>query len=251
MEKRTCSTARCTNSPAPHRSRSGPGYWCNSCLGWFHRVGTDPTARIGLREFPTECTVDEGGGPCGKPVTVKSAGWCESHRKISSRHGLPTARSRRAKGGLRRLVEEAAHATSDDCIVVTGWRQRPKVRYSGQLRTAARAVWWIATGNDPGEGQVLHTCHQGEQGCINIRHLYRGDHAQNMLDKDEAGHTARGSDHPMAQLNAGQVEQIRGRYTRGTGPYNPGNSRALAAEYGVTQGLIRQIVRRELWSWLA
>lgn len=248
MNQRTCSTTRCTNSPAPHRARLGAGYWCNTCMSWWQRTATDPAGRQALNPHPT-CAIEEAEAICGRPA-ASAAGLCNRHRKLASRNGGPTVRKHRPRGDLWALVEAAAQPTTDECIIVAGWEQRPKVRYQGKVTTAARVVWLLAEGCDPGEGHVLHTCHQGEQGCINRRHLYLGDHIQNMLDRDEAGHTPRGEDHHGAVLTAADVERIRARYVRGSGPYNPGNSAALAAEYGVTQNLIRHIVRREVWSWL-
>jgi hypothetical protein len=172
------------------------------------------------------------------------------HRRLELRNGAPTSRHRAGRGKWQKFVEDATSATTDECLIPTGWNQRPKVRFKGKVMTAARAVWWIAEGSDPGDRQVLHTCHQGLEGCINRRHLYLGDHAQNMQDKIDADRCSRGEEHGMARLTAEQVTEIRRRYVRGRGPYDRGNSAALAEAYGVAQTTIRVIVRREVWAWL-
>jgi hypothetical protein len=187
---------------------------------------------------------------CGLSVTYKRKTMCEMHRRLELRNGSPTSRHRAGRGRLQALVHEAASATTDDCVIPPRWHQRPKVRFNGKMMTAARAVWWIAEGVDPGDGMVLHTCHQGIEGCINRRHLYLGDHAQNMRDKVEAERCSRGEEHGMAKLTTAQVIEIRRRYVRGRGPYDRGNSAALAEAFGVAQTMIRMIVRREAWAWL-
>ncbi|QUW78252.1 hypothetical protein SMIR_03065 [Streptomyces mirabilis] len=47
-----------------------------------------------------------------------------------------------------------------------------------------------------------------------------------------------------------KVAEIRRRHVPGTGPYNRGNSRALAEEFGVGVTTIRAIIRGENWGWL-
>lgn len=107
---------------------------------------------------------------------------------------------------------------------------------------ATRAVWWEATGKDPGEGNVLHTCHHGEEGCITIRHLYLGDHRRNMLDMTEAQRQARGEGNGNAELTEDGVREIRRLYGA-----RVVSQRALARQFGVSQGAIHQIVSGKTW----
>lgn len=250
MSERTCSTGGCGNQNTPHRARIGSGHWCNSCLDWWRRHdGDDPANRSGLATFPAGCVVAEDGERCGRTVVVKRHGWCAMHRSIARRNdGDPTARSRARKGDLLVLARTAAVATTDDCIIPEGWNQRPKIKYGGKQVEGARLVWMLAEG-DPGDRDVLHTCNggSGDHGCINRRHLRLGDAADNAADRAAAGRTVRGVQHWNAVLNESQVVDVRQRYVRGTGPYNRGNTAALAAEFGVSQSAIRRAVRRKTW----
>ncbi|MEV5930923.1 hypothetical protein ACPCSG_23535 [Streptomyces cellulosae] len=177
--------------------------------------------------------------------------------------------------------------------------------------TASRAVWVLAHG-DPGDRYVLHTCHRGEDGCINLLHLYLGDQAQNVVDTVSAGRhalgerngqakltadqarrvrelagtmtqdalaarfnvsrqaishvlhgrtwgdskvpvrkmSARGERNALAKLDAAAVLDIRRRYVRGSRWHNRGNRAALAAEYGVSERTIMDVVRGDTWTWL-
>jgi len=60
----------------------------------------------------------------------------------------------------------------------------------GKIMKASRASHMIFKGPIPAGLMVLHTCHNA--GCVNPEHLYAGTHEQNMIDRDEAGHTSRG-----------------------------------------------------------
>lgn len=256
MLDRICSTARCSNTRTPHRARLGDGYWCNSCLSYWTRTGEDPARRQQLQPVEETCVIVEEGVRCTRPVYIKSRGWCETHRKAAARNsGIPARARLHGPGELLALVRAAAVATAEECVIPRGWRprpgRRPMVKLDGQLMPAARAVWTLAHG-DPGELHVLHTCHGGDgsQGCITIRHLYTGDNEQNSRDRVEAGRQARGEGHGCHILAEEEVREIRRRHVPGTGPYNRGNTRALAEEFGVGTTTIRAVIRGEKWGWL-
>lgn len=140
----------------------------------------------------------------------------------------------------------AANATAtDECVPYAGHqRRRPKAEIDGAQMNASRAVWILVNG-DPGAAHVLHRCHNDR--CVNVAHLYLGDHDRNMLDMAQADRgarhgKARGTDHGQAMLTDDQVREIRGRYaTRSI------SQKALGEVYGVAQTTISAIVRRETW----
>lgn len=93
---------------------------------------------------------------------------------------------------------------------------------------------------------VLHTCHRGDEGCINIRHLYLGDHARNTLDMVEAERSARGEDNGNAELTEADIREIRRLYrTRLV------SQRGLAGQFRVSQGTIHQIVSYKTWKHIS
>jgi hypothetical protein len=252
MQNRICSIPRCGNTRTPHRARAGDGYWCDTCLSYWKRTGKSPAGRQGLIAVPDGCVVIEDGARCGRDVAVKSRGWCGMHRSVAKNNGGdPTARKRARKGGLMAIVQEAARATGNECVIPPGWNQRPKVKLNGVLVTATKAVWILAHGEEPC-GDLLHTCNggSGDNGCISVQHLYVGDVAQNARDMVEAGRSLRGERHHQHVLATTQVHEIRRRHVRGRGPYDRGNTRDLADEYGVAMTTIRAIIRGENWGWL-
>lgn len=138
-------------------------------------------------------------------------------------------------------LQVAAHAVTDDCIDLAGYKNRPNVAFQGKVMEASRAVWWITNG-DPGDAAILHTCHRGKEGCINIRHLYAGDNIRNIRDRVEAGRSCQGEHHWAAKIGDADVAKIRERFRSGT-RWNPGNATALAGEFGISAEQVSRIAR--------
>lgn len=124
---------------------------------------------------------------------------------------------------------------------------------------ASRAVWMVATNSDPGEAWVLHSCGRGEQGCVNVRHLYLGnafDNAKDMWHKHgtrkyapvpiekrgRGGEKRRGAANVRALVTEEKVLDIRRMYSEGW------KQSDLGATFGLTQTAISAIVRRKTWS---
>ncbi|MEW2066646.1 hypothetical protein [Streptomyces sp. NPDC007346] len=148
-------------------------------------------------------------------------------------------------------IRAAAIATTDECVMLTGWVGRPSIKYNGRGMFVSRAVWMIANG-DPCDLWVLHSCHRGDVGCVNVRHLYLGDQTRNMHDMDAAGRRVppRGLRAARAVLDDAQVRDIRRRFVRGN-RWNPGNRLALAEEFGVVPSLISDIANGKRKAWVA
>lgn len=184
---------------------------------------------------------------CGKPH--KARGYCDNHYNQWRKYGDAEARQRRERGSVPRELEAAARAETDECIILTGYKRRPNVQHEGTWMNASRAVWIIADG-DPGDRYVLHSCNDGTgaHGCINRRHLYLGDHDQNMRDRNAAGHIAigrtdmRGEDHPSAVLTEEAVREIRRRYVRYAKADHPGSALSLAVEFSVTRNHVYSVL---------
>lgn len=68
------------------------------------------------------------------------------------------------------------------------------------------------------------------------------DQFANMGDAASKNRTAFGSRHGRSKLTEGQIADIRDRYIRGLG-----SQKELAAEFGVTQGHVSEIVRGVKW----
>lgn len=194
------------------------------------------------------CLID--GTPGRRPARVGDGWWCLACYEWSRTHGWtdPSGRPRKRRvGDLMQELTAAARATSGECIILAGYATRPKVLNCGRFPTraralhASRAVWMIANG-DPGEAHVLHRCHRGEEGCINIRHLYLGDNDQNIRDMVGAGRQSRGTGRHSAKLSDAVVQEMRQTYAAGGVSYA-----ALGARYGVSETQAHRVVTGTNW----
>lgn len=115
-----------------------------------------------------------------------------------------------------------------------GWR--------GRVRLAHRVAWELDTGQEP--PPWLCVCHRCDNpACVNPAHLFLGTKADNAADRDAKGRQARqrGETNGKAKLTEAQVLAIRAA---------PGLLREIASDFGVTQQVISQIKRREIWRHL-
>ena len=157
------------------------------------------------------------------------------------------------KGKRSAELAAAAESASDECIFLTTKSASPvtTVRLRRKHISAARAVWIMAHG-DPGGLLVLHGCNggSGSHGCVNVRHLSLGDHAQNMRDMAASGRAktpenrARGEAQGASKLTEVQVREIRQKCADGA------KQRDVARQYGVVNSTVCQIVNRKMWGWL-
>ncbi|MEV5930933.1 helix-turn-helix domain-containing protein [Streptomyces cellulosae] len=195
---------------------------------------------------PTCVVVYGDGVKCTSPAVRINNTLCWNCYRWSHRRGGvdPNGRRRfRPKGALLAFLQSAAHATTDECIIVTGYSERPKIEYQGTMMWCSRAVWFMAHGN-PGRLWVLHTCHRGDEGCVNIRHLYLGDSKRNVVDRDDAGRTVRGEDQRGARLTEDDVRKIRELLA------DDWTQTAAAKEFGVSPRTVSDIARGRRWAWL-
>jgi hypothetical protein len=112
---------------------------------------------------------------------------------------------------------------------------------------AHRASYLIATGIDPDEKCVCHTC--DNPACVRPDHLFLGTKAENnadMLAKGRAsGGSFPGTASYLAKLTDDDVRIIRERYRHW------GAGRQAAKEFGVSPSAISCIIRGKTWTHLS
>jgi len=128
----------------------------------------------------------------------------------------------------------------------------------GYKHLAHRKAFELFKGKIPKGRQVLHKC--DVRRCVNPDHLYLGDHAQNMADRDARGRTAKGDRsgarvhperrphgerHGMAKTTEREVREIRAQYDRGM------SRAAIARNVSISAATVGLIVRRITWKHVA
>lgn len=245
MTQHTCAI---DGKPAHRRAKIGDGYWCHACYEWSRKRGwIDPSARERHRTPNSNagCDVE------GCEGAHKGNGLCNLHYQ-QQRNGLPLQlRYRREHGSIRQALMEATAGASDDCMFFEGRQERHSVMFEGETMQVSRAAWTVRNGH-PGVLHVLHACNggSGDHGCINLRHLYLGTHAENMTDMVEAGHTLAGRTDLQGESNGNAlmtepiVRAARAAWVKGSQFPHPGSTRALAIRYGVAQATMKDALTR-------
>lgn len=117
-------------------------------------------------------------------------------------------------------------------------RQYGQLGWKGRITRAHRVAFEIAVQLIPEGAFVLHRCDNTL--CCNPKHLYLGDHAQNMRDMVERRRrkgVGLGENNARAKLTQQQAGEIRSLYASGLA------QQAIADAYGISQFAVSQIVR--------
>lgn len=109
---------------------------------------------------------------------------------------------------------------------------------------AHRAAWQLWHGELRREDCVLHLC--DNPGCVNPAHLFLGTVPENNADMIAKGRMPRGESRGHAKLTAESVRAIR-RLCIEQGA----RKRDVARFYGVSDGLVCDVVNRKRWKHVA
>lgn len=110
------------------------------------------------------------------------------------------------------------------------------VRWEGKTDRAHRVAWNIEKGPTPPGACVLHRC--DVRLCVRPDHLFLGSRADNAHDRTAKGR--RGEVHGRL-LTSEKVAEIRRRHAEGE------RADDLAAEHGVTQWTVFDLLSRRTW----
>lgn len=116
----------------------------------------------------------------------------------------------------------------------------------GRVRTAHRVSYELASGTDPGDLFVCHSC--DNRPCCNPAHLWLGTQADNAADMAAKGRSTKGRPsvqsgecHWQAKLTPADVEQIAAGLGRGVKGID------LARRFGVSKHTVSSIARGKHW----
>lgn len=111
---------------------------------------------------------------------------------------------------------------------------------------AHRLVCEMAHGPAPdGSPLALHSCHNGEEGCVNPRHLRWGTAQENTADIRNAGRMAIGERLHKSNLTESDVQEIRKLRDAGV------TLQRIADDFGISPSAVCSIAKRRSWSHVA
>lgn len=109
-------------------------------------------------------------------------------------------------------------------------------RFRNKMNRANRVSYTLFNGEITNGLFVLHKC--DNRLCVNPDHLFLGTNKDNMIDMVSKGRQSRGEKNGMSKLTKEQVHKIRSI---------EGTNVSIAKIYGVTDVLISQIKKRQIW----
>ena len=136
---------------------------------------------------------------------------------------------------------------TEQCWVWTGHLKPEgygRIKINGRFEYAHRVSYVIHVGKIPKGLWVLHHC--DNPNCVNPKHLYIGNHADNMRDRTTRGRGVnqvyKGESNPNAKLTWDNVNTIRNMYATGQYTYVQ-----LGEIYNVGFFSIGRIIRQNYW----
>ncbi len=149
---------------------------------------------------------------------------------------------------LQRLMSKVKVDDVTGCWIWTGYITEQgygALWMLGKRWKAPRAFLHVIKGPIPPGLHVLHHC--DVRACVNPEHLYVGTNDDNVADmmrrgRHKNGPPMHGESDPMAKLTNSSVMEIRQRYAAGCI-----RQEDLAAEFGVDQTTISDVVLRRTW----
>ena len=123
-----------------------------------------------------------------------------------------------------------------------------RLRVNGKVHYAHRLAYTLAKGPIPDGMEVLSECHNGR--CCNPNHLFLSTRLNRIKIMARLGRPLSGirrsiisrkSARAMAKLDMGKAREIRRRAVNGE------DKDALAAAFGVSEFLIRQVLAHKRW----
>jgi len=108
---------------------------------------------------------------------------------------------------------------------------------------AARVMWFLQNGQDPGRLNVLHSCDNAA--CVNPRHLFLGTLKDNHDDMKEKGRRASfvGAKNSQAKLTDFDVKLMRALHFQ-----NGASMRSIAIRFGVQPSVGQRAIQGDTWN---
>jgi hypothetical protein len=174
-----------------------------------------------------ECSIE---GCRGK---YEARGLCAKHYRRLCVHGSPLANLNKSRL-YRTIRDRTMPITETGCLIWTGRISSHgygTIKVDGKNVGAHRIAWELEEGTIPKDMLVLHKC--DVRTCVNVNHLFLGNHADNMKD-------ARIKDRYGRKISNADVFQIKDLYGYGF------TQREIGGMWGVTAAAIQTTLKKRL-----
>lgn len=193
----------------------------------------------------------ECGCGCGGLIPIRDARG--RPRRFVRGHGSFVQRGKPRRGTPRvyplsveqRLQQRIAYEPNSGCWLWMGRMDRNGYGVMinrGRLLWAHRAAWQVWRGEIPDGMRICHRC--DTPACINPDHHFLGTQRDNIRDASRKGRMACGERQGNAKLKSADVIAIRELAAQGV------YQRKIAAQFGITQPAVSEIVSRRKWRHL-
>lgn len=182
---------------------------------------------------------------CDNPPSPKAAkGLCNSHY-WQLHKGRPLTPLSYRRNRLLPWLQEHKNHDGDECLTWPFGRHQDGraggVKISGRAVMAARAMCELAHGKPPTpDHEAAHSCGNGNEGCINPKHLRWATSAENKADMVEHGTRIRGEKCWNAKLTERAVLAIREFAHTMSKP-------AIGSMFDIEPHHVTRIIRGERW----
>lgn len=181
---------------------------------------------------------------CGKRAAGR--GWCSAHYARWQKHGDPLG-GRVPNGAALQWIHDHTLYADSDCLPWPFNRDRAGyglIDLPLMKQGAARYMCIVAHGEPPSSAHhAAHSCGNGNQGCVNPRHLSWKTPSENQDDRVAHGTSNRGRRNGSCKLTEDQVREIRA--LKGTLSQSK-----IAAQFGVQRFAVQAIHAGKKWAWL-
>jgi hypothetical protein len=239
-EKQSCSIENCENKYA------GKGF-CQKHYDNNKKYG-NPLAKK-EKQF---CSIEN----CENKYYGK--GFCQKHYQKYKKYGDPLAgKNSQNKAGTKEYIYKNSEIDINNCWIWKRYKDKDgygRPGFKGKPILAHRLSYLTFVGEIPNNLFVLHNC--DNPSCVNPKHLFLGDHQDNMNDKVNKNRQSRlkGEDAGNSKLVQEEVDEIRTLYfaelaERAKGKGIQLTQRELAKRFGVGGMAISNIVNNKVWKF--
>jgi hypothetical protein len=181
-------------------------------------------------------------------------GFCRKHYNNNKNHGDPlVGKNSQNKAGTKEYIYENSEIDINGCWIWVRAKDKygyGKSRFKRKSIKAHRLSYLTFIGEIPNNLYVLHNC--DNPACVNPKHLFLGDHQDNMKDRNNKNRQAKGEDHGRSKLLPEEVDEIRTLWSaelaeRAKGKGIQLTQKELAKRFKVGQTTINHIINNKRW----